>query len=328
MIYSAMKLLASLAIGYVAVAIAMIVSQGTTDMPEREGLDFSNTMARDFEAPDSDDFRRATFAARDGTKLSFTHVKTNEAARLPLVIMLHGSGWHGGQFDALAWGLRDVAEVKALTLRGHGLTPKRRGDIDYIGQFEDDIADLIGETERKVVLLGHSSGGGLVVRFAGGEHRKMIDGAVLLAPFLKHDAPVTRPNSGGWTRVLLRRIIGLSMLNKLGIHALDHLMMIQFGLPQQVLESDQGGYATTAYSWRLNTSYAPRSDYLNDVALLPKFLLVVGREDEAFRAEGYEPLMTAATDKGQYKVVDGVRHLDIVDDARTAAFIREYLSEL
>ena len=48
-------------------------------------------------------------------------------------------------------------------------TPERRGDVDYIGQMEDDLAALDRRARRarikKSSLLGHSSGGGLVVRF-------------------------------------------------------------------------------------------------------------------------------------------------------------------
>ncbi len=312
---------------YLVIALVMIASQRPADLPERDGLDFSKAMASLYEEPAGAGFERARFKARDGRELTFTHVRTDGAEALPLVVMLHGSGWYGGQFDALAWALRDVAEVKALTLRGHGAARGQRGDIAYIGQFEDDIADLIGETERKVILLGHSSGGGLAVRFAGGAHGHLADGVILLAPFLKYNAPTTKPNSGGWAFALTRRIIGLSMLNAVGIQALDGLTAIQFNMPAAVLDGPMGGFATTAYSWRLNQSYAPRADYLADVAKLPRFLLIAGADDEAFDATGYAPLMSGVSDKGRYEVVDGAAHLDIVDHARTEALIREYLSE-
>lgn len=326
------KILISIGISvfvYFAIALGLIASQPTVDIPEREGLDFSNAMVKRFETPDSDAFQRSRFEARDGTQLSYTHVKAEGAEALPLVIMLHGSGWYGGHFDALAWALRDVAEVKALTLRGHGLEPAVRGDVAYLGQLEDDIADLVAQdAHRKIVLMGHSSGGGLAVRFAGGPHGGTLSGAVLLAPYLRHDAPTTKQNSGGWAFPLTRRIIGLSMLNAAGIHALDGLTAIQFNMPKEVVDGPLGGYATTAYSWRLNTSYAPRADYLADVAKLPKFLLIAGADDEAFDAAGYAPLMSQVTEKGRYEIVDGVSHLDIIDHATSETLIREYLSEL
>lgn len=231
---------------YFIIALGLIASQRPKALEARAGLDFAKIMASGVAAPpETPAFARKSYTARDGAALMYTHVKAEGADALPLVVMVHGSGWYGGQFDRLAWALRDVAEVMAVTLRGHGDSPVRRGDVDYIGQFEDDIADLIADDPRKPILLGHSSGGGLVVRFAGGAHGQNLGGAILLAPFLKHDAPTTKPNSGGWAHVLTRRIIGFSMLNTVGIHGLDHLVMIQFNMPETVLNGPLGRFATT-----------------------------------------------------------------------------------
>lgn len=313
---------------YFVIAIGLIASQRPMALKSAGGLDFNHVLAAGtFTPPETSAFTRNSLTARDGAALTYTHVNAKNGAALPLIIMVHGSGWYAGQFDRLAWALRDVAEIKALTLRGHGDNPMRRGDVDYIGQFEDDIADLIANDPRKPILLGHSSGGGLVVRFAGGAHREKLAGAILLAPFLQHDAPTTKPNSGGWAHVLTRRIIGLSMLNRVGIHWLDHLTVIQFNMPREVLDGPRGDFATTSYSWRLNTSFAPTRSYLQEVAKLPSFLLVAGAKDEAMSAEGYAPLMSDVTDRGRYEIVDGVGHLDIVDSPKTVALIRDYLRD-
>lgn len=311
---------------YFVIALGLIASQRPKSLETSRGLDFSKVMASGtFAPPETPAYASKTFTARDGVELNYTHVNAESGTAAPLIIMVHGSGWYAGQFDRLAWALRDVAEVKALTLRGHGGNPIKRGDVDYIGQFEDDIADLIAEDPRKPILLGHSSGGGLVVRFAGGAHRESLAGAILLAPFLQHDAPTTKPNSGGWAHVLTRRIIGLSMLNSVGIHWLDHLIVIQFNMPREVLDGPLGSFATTSYSWRLNTSFAPRRSYLEEIAKLPPFLLVAGGNDEAMSAEDYAPLMREVTDKGLYKIVNSAGHLDIVDTPKTEDLIREYL---
>lgn len=265
---------------------------------------------------------------RDGTPLRVRHV---EAEGKPLLVLLHGSGWYGAEFDTLIRSLEGKAEIVAPDLRGHGANPERRGDVDYIGQLEDDVADLItffADPGQKVVLAGHSSGGGLTVRFAGGEHGGMIDSAVLIAPFLKYDAPTTRPNSGGWAHPLTRRIIAISLLNEIGITSENDKIVIEFAFPEKVLEGPNGDKATTAYTYRMNASFAPRSDYLADVAALPGFLLVAGENDQAFVAEGYEPLMSEVTDKGRYEIVPGAGHLDIVDRPETADAISGVLDGL
>ncbi len=285
------------------------------------GLSFEGVMAR---GTPEDTPEPRPVRMRDGFELQVRAYLNQPGG--PLVVMVHGSGWAGVQFAHLAPTL--PAHVLVPDLRGHGAAPGRRGDLDHIGQFEEDLADLINAHRapgQKVVLLGHSSGGGLALRFAGGAYGDLIDAAILLAPFLQYDAPTTRANSGGWARPLTRRLIGLSMLNAVGIRALNGLTVIEFNHPEAVRSGPLGHLATSAYSYRLNTSYAPRRAYLDEIAALPPFLLVAGQADEAFDASAYAPLMQQATDKGRYEVLPGVGHLDVVDDAATRAAIEEFL---
>lgn len=289
------------------------------------GLDFANTLAQ--EGGEAQPL--TSLPMRDGYELHLRRYAA-QSDGAPLLVLVHGSGWHGLQFDDLAQDLSQQAEVIVPDLRGHGTAPGRRGDVDYIGQFEDDLADLIAATRangQKVVLAGHSSGGGLVVRFAGGQHGDLIDSAVLLAPFLHHTAPTMRPDAGGWSQILLRRIIGLSMLNTARITALNHLTIVQFNMPKQVLDGPLGDTATTAYSYRLNTSFAPRGKYQDDIAALPHFLLIAGADDDAFFADKYEPVMSKANSNGSYLIVEGVNHLDIVNAPETAAAIKGFLND-
>lgn len=243
-----------------------------------------------------------TWNAPDGSNLGVRKYSTANPGA-PLVVMIHGSGLHSGQFDKLATTLAadGVAEVLVPDLRGHGPAPERRGDVAYIGKFEDDLAALIDANaapDQEVVLLGHSSGGGLVVRFAGGTHGAKMDRAVLLAPYLGHDAPMTRPDAGGWAHPLLRRYIGLEILNGFGLTAFNGLTVLQFNVPDAIQSEGVHGTLTPAYSYRLNTSYHPRPNLGADVARLPDMLLVAGAEDEAFIAELYQPTMEAFTPRG------------------------------
>lgn len=309
-----------------AVALILIFTQRPAASVSGQGLDF--TRALDGTGPEP--LPITEVGMRDGFALQVRRIPA-AIENAPLLILVHGSGWHGQQFDALAPKLSAVADVIAPDLRGHGVAPGRRGDIDYIAQFEDDLADLIAAVarpEQKVVLAGHSSGGGLVVRFAGGGHGSLLDGAVLLAPFLKHNAPTTRENAGGWAQVLTRRIIGLSILNTFQIKLLNSLQIIQFNMPQAVLDGPLGHTATTGYSYRLNTGFAPRGRYLKDIEALPRFLLIAGTADEAFFAKEYEPLMREVTDKGTYFMPEGETHLSVVDAPETHRAIEAFLNDI
>lgn len=306
-------------------ALALVLSQSPqADEKGARTLTFSSVLP-----PEKVDMPLMHYAADDGADLGYRYFPARRADA-PLIILIHGSGWHGGSYQWLA---REIAAggdiaVAVPDLRGHGLTPERRGDVDYIGQFEDDIAALavkLRKPGQRLILAGHSSGGGLVIRFAGGPHRKMLDAAILLSPYLRYDAPTMRANAGGWAHVLMRRAIGLSILNGFGIHALDGSKVVTFHFPDAVLHGPLGATATTHYSWRLNQSFAPRRDYLADVAGLPPFLLIAGRNDEAFRADMFEPVLAKANGSGEYHLLDGVDHLGVINSRAAADLARAYV---
>lgn len=268
-----------------------------------------------------------TFEARDGKELAYRHYPARSDK---VIILLHGSGWHSRYFLPLAEFIRSegLAQVYTPDLRGHGPTPERRGDIDYIGQFEDDLADLIALIRRDnpdamLILGGHSSGGGLAVRFAGSRYGLQVDAYVLLAPYLKYNAPTMRPNSGGWARPYVRRIIGLTMLNNLGIGWFNDRRVIEFNMPEKARD----GTETLSYSYRLNTSYAPRN-YKKDLGTITQPLLVVaGTADESFVADQYEPVISQYADV-QVRLLRDVTHMGVVVDPEVRPVVKEWVESL
>lgn len=303
------------AAAYLAVAVVLILSQrpggamGANNMqfPQRDGAIVAPAVQ--------------SFTARDGVALAYRAFPGPE--RAPLVVLIHGSGAQGLFYADLAERLSQHATVLLPDLRGHGASRAAAPDVTHIGQLEEDIADLARAhlaSGQAFVLAGHSSGGGLAIRYAGGVEAPRPDGAMLLAPYLKYNAPTMRAHSGGWAYPLIRRIVGLSMLNAVGIRALNGLTAIQFNVPEALR-----GALTDAYSFRLNASYAPRSDYLKDVSALPSFLLVVGDADEAFRADRFAATMTPANPGGDYHLLPGVTHLGLPDAGITARLMGDYL---
>ncbi|MEC9343333.1 MAG: alpha/beta fold hydrolase [Pseudomonadota bacterium] len=333
MIVLVAKLAAVSVATYFLVALGLIASQRVAWSPPEpgQGIAFAEMTGASLDnLPPT-----AHFTARDGARLSFRRYDAAGPVRRVL-FLVHGSSWHGMQFHKMAQAIAGQGHATVIVpdMRGHGADPLRRGDIDHLGQLEEDVADLINDVKRQypeapVVLGGHSSGGGFVVRFAGGTYGDKADAFILMAPFLKHDAPTTRPNSGGWARPAVRRIIGLSMLNAVGIRVLNHLRVISFAMPRSVLEGPYGHTATTTYSFRLNQSFAPRRDYEKDIAAIRRPLLVLaGADDESFVAERYEEVISANTGTGTYHVLPGVNHLGIVTEDRSIGLVANWLENL
>jgi len=317
---------------FFVIAIGLVYSdQPAPATPEPgKGMAFESALAIDYsDLPESQ-----TYKARDGAALLFRRYDGSDGPER-FIILVHGSAWHGMQFHAMAKQLASGSgTVIVPDMRGHGAKPARRGDIDYISQLEDDIADLITNLKRdrpgaQIVLGGHSSGGGFVLRFAGGDHGGQADAFILLAPFLKYNAPTTRENSGGWAQPAVRRIIGLTMLNAVGVTAFNDLPVISFAMPESVLKGPFGHTATLTYTYRMNTGFAPHADYEADLATIKKPLLVVaGAEDESFYADRYEEVISAHNSTGTYHVLPGVNHLGVVTQEAATSKIAAWLAAL
>ncbi|MBJ7328559.1 MAG: lysophospholipase [Solirubrobacteraceae bacterium] len=102
-------------------------------------------------------------------------------------IALHGLGDHAGRFDRLARDLVDAGwNVFAPDQRGHGRSPGSKG---LVADFDRVVADLdafvgwAAETHaaEKPVLIGHSWGGLLALRYAVA-HQENVAGLALSAP--------------------------------------------------------------------------------------------------------------------------------------------------
>jgi alpha-beta hydrolase superfamily lysophospholipase len=200
--------------------------------------------------------------------------------------------------------------------------------VDYIGQLEDDLADLIAlirkdNPESMLIVGGHSSGGGLAIRFAGSRYGQKADAYILMSPFLKYNAPTTRLNSGGFAMPYTRRIIGLVMLNNVGIRWFNYLTVMKFNMPERACD----GTETLSYSFRLTTTYAPH-DYEKDLSAITQPLFVVaGTEDEAMISSQYEPVISKYT-KVQVKLLQGVTHMGLVVGPEVRPVIKEWLEGL
>jgi len=303
---------------YFGIALVLIFS-GRPKKSAQVSLAFSELLFEYENLPPLDKFK-----ARDNAILSYRYYPSQSNT---IIILLHGSGWHSRYLLPLAAFLSSEGLARVFTpdLRGHGYTPERRGDVEYVDQFEDDLADFIvfllkDNSNAFLILGGHSSGGGLAIRFAGSRYGNLVDAYFLLSPFLKYNAPTMRLNSGGWANPYKKRIIGLTMLNNLAIHSFDYLPAIEFNMPNEVCD----GTETLIYSHRLNTAYAPHS-YKNDLAAIKQPLLVVaGTADEAFWADRFEPVIKKYTE-ATVKLLPDVTHIGLIVGPEVRPIVKKWL---
>ncbi|MBA3706389.1 MAG: alpha/beta fold hydrolase, partial [Bacteroidetes bacterium] len=198
-----------------------------------------------------------------------------------------------------------------LDFRGHGQSEGIAGDVDYMDQYTDDLIDVISTIKKnnpkgKIIIAGHSMGGGIALRYAMKKNAPMVDGYLLFAPLLGHNAPTFQKSSTTtntttelFLKIHIERIIGLSMYNSIGVHQYDSLPVLFFNLPKEM--------SLNKYTYRSNISMAPE-DYITGLkAVKVPLLVIVGSNDEAFVASEFKPAVQKNS-IGKVIVVEGATH--------------------
>ena len=275
-------------------------------------------------APRMEPGEARTFKARDGADRLY---RQYDGSGPDVLVFLHGSSADSRYLAPLARRIatRTGLTVVTLDMRGHGPSPLRRGDVDYVGQQEHDITDLLASLRARnfkhVLVGGHSLGGGLAIRYAAGSGTPRPDALILLAPFINQSSPAAFPEAGGWATAFVPRIIGLSVLHRYGISAFDGLAVLRFRVPP----GSRDGTETSLYSWRLWTSSAPRADWQKEIANLPcPTLVIAAAEDSIFRSQGYAEVFKLAS-KADVQVVPNLTHFHLAVDEQVVERIAKWL---
>jgi pimeloyl-ACP methyl ester carboxylesterase len=252
------------------------------------------------------------FQARDGTELAYRLYPARNGVTERVAILVHGSSGTAMAMNAVALALAEAGIVAvAIDARGHGASGGR-GDIGYAGQLDDDLRDLVAELRLKypaapLALVGHSSGGGFVLRIAASPVGALFDRFVLVSPFLGAFAPTTRAADGvgRWAEADVPRIIGLRILESLGIDWADSLPVIGFAVAPGAEK-----YVTARYSQRLLTNFGPPRDWQGAFkAIAAPVALIAGENDELMDAGKYASAVGAQT---EVTLVPGVDHMGAI----------------
>ena len=261
------------------------------------------------------------YTDREGLKLAYRRYVAQRSKQI--VVLVHGSSASSTSMHPLAAHLRNLdMTVYVPDIRGHGGSG-RKGDIDYIGQLEDDMEDFVRQVVKghDAVFVGFSSGGGFALRFAAGTRQKLFARYILLSPYTGYDSPTVKPNSGGWVSVSTPRIIGLSLLGPIGEKLLGHLPVIRYAIDPKTAQ-----YQTAQYSFRLLQNFAPHYNYRSDIATVKQPMLVlVGEKDELFNSHAFHKLFTEIKPDTEVTIVPGVGHITLTTEKTGMAAIARAL---
>ena len=262
-----------------------------------------------------------TIPARKGGAIAFRRWGVAASTDDPTLILIHGSALSSTSLHPLGKALAAAGvAVYAPDIRGHGQTG-RKGDIDYRGQLDDDIADFVAMVKSarpgsQLVLAGFSGGGGFALHAAALPQGDTFARVVLLSPMLGIRAPTVKSGGDEWARPFIPRILALLVLNRLGIHAFDYLPVIAFAIPPE-----RADILTGSYSFRLLRNFTT-ADYAADLKAAPSRIAVfVGEKDELFNAELFAPTVQAVRADAKVTVIPGINHIELTTDPRAVPVI-------
>ena len=269
------------------------------------------------------------FKMRDGKKI-FAYRFPEKSQNT--IILIHGVGSSAYLYNKTAGLLREAtqAEVFAIDLRGHGQSEGQPGDVEYLDQYADDLTDIIHAIKKdkpkgKIILAGHSMGGGVILRHAMSNDANTVDGILFFAPLIGHNSPAFQQPANStkqeepFLKVHITRLIGLKMLNEIGNYQYDNLPVLFLNLPEST--------PLRQYTYRANMSMTP-DDYQQGLqAIKSPLLVLVGSRDEVFNAEKLRHAILENT-KAETQIIQDATHNGIRHNTQSFDLIEKWFSAI
>jgi alpha-beta hydrolase superfamily lysophospholipase len=259
------------------------------------------------------------YKAQDGTALAYRQCANAGGTARGSVVLVHGSSGSSNSMHALAKALANAGYAAcALDIRGHGVSGPK-GTITYVGQLEDDMESFVNTVSlaKPATLAGFSAGGGFVLRFAGSQRQDAFQNYLLLSPFLSPQAPNYRPGSGGWVSVGIPRVVGLALLNRIGVRVFNGLPVTSFALSEEAKS-----FLTPTYSFSLAVNFAPLQDYKANIrAVHQPVNVVAGSSDEVFVSDKLEGIVREQGQSWSVTLVPGIGHIPLTLDPAAISVI-------
>lgn len=271
-------------------------------------------------------YRETHFTTEDGARIAARLFGSDAAPNV--IVLVHGIGAAGDRWNNPAGLLANAAgaQVIVVDLRGHNNSSGARYDVDRFGQYEDDLAEIIGSlrTKRRNAhfwLAGHSMGGGIALRYALKQDRPHVSGYLLFAPYFgpgPTEPETPQPDSP--LHIDRLRIAGLIFFNTLGLEAFNHLHVAHLNMPP-----DYPSYTFRAIASGLPMPPHTAADGL--AAMEGSVMIVAGDQDRAVNTAGYDEV-AAPYSHVDVKILRGHGHDSFLNNQKTHDLVADFLKGL
>ncbi|GEN53998.1 alpha/beta hydrolase [Halobacillus faecis] len=233
----------------------------------------------------------SSYIARDFTRLQYAVLKERASAK-EAIIIIHGITAEFHHHEGFADECTRDADIYFPVLRGYDQSLKR-GDIDYIGQYDDDLFDFLHFIEKKgyekVTLVGHSMGCANLLRLIQ-KNKTAASEYLFIAPFFHPTLPVYHEDATEQSSdrtdvdytVFDKRVMLLMTLYKMNIHRFNNRTVAE--IPDEFNKSEKLTLSFRLLASRFLEKIPP--ELLNDVK--DRISIYVGSKDEVLLHEEFK----------------------------------------
>ena len=260
--------------------------------------------------------------ASDGVQLAYYSFLSDD--NHAITILYAGAGMYGNKtYQWVAKTLNEKHNIGCyiFDIRGHGHSEGERGDAPSIKQVWDDVAHAIEfvkkkHADKKLYVIGHSSGAGLIINYAAQCDTMLEDGYIFLAPFLGPKSHTDKKHEYADERFIKSIRLWVYALGMMFPNSwIIHCKALFFNYPDARLQKDP--LILSFYTFAMSCAVTP----YDIKTLLPRITkpvgIFIGDGDEQFIPEAviaYKDLLVAPSDT---KIVPNAAHLSILLHAPT-----------
>ncbi|HZQ02194.1 MAG TPA: alpha/beta hydrolase [Reyranella sp.] len=254
--------------------------------------------------------------ARDGAPLVY---RAYPGRPERIVLLIHGSTGTSLDMHKVALALQAAgATAYALSLRGHGGSGRTSGDVSYIGQLDDDLADFmkalgLDKPGTNRTLIGYSAGGGFALRIASGRMRASFDDYIVISPFVTAFTEIRGRHIGPWANRASLRIVGLLGLERLGLPWFEDLTVVRYAVDPR-----PDGRHTPSYTYRMQRSLQA-DDWRRDLAHIESLTVILTSDEDDLTNAGR--LGSIDNPHLKLRLIRGIEHDQMVADPKAVAEI-------
>lgn len=252
--------------------------------------------------------QKQCFVARDGIRLAYDEFNPQRAAKACL-IFLHGSTYNARRYANIGKAMVTQGyRVCLLNWRGHGESQGSPGDVDYVGQLEDDLADMLTHMasiapDLSLLIGGHSAGAVVCLRYMARYGCDEIKGVSIISPAINGPLETVRyPQPSASWQYRLSYFRQAKPVEKAPEAALQHAPILNMGafwlaklLPflrhrpilrfpaSEKMAKLEGRVLDYSYNLMLSCDINAYAKAFNQVCV--PVLLLVGEEDEVIHPQ-------------------------------------------